>query len=742
GILVDVIECTNKFHSRVDINSLTRALRFLLDNPARARAMGRAARPFVMERFAHEPIIRKHEELIEKLISEPTASVPGQAASSSVVIGIGMGSVVERAKALGYKFSADVGFGDKNAPAIIGEGTASSTTGSSSIKRVVHTIDPERIRALFASVPSLRERRQGNFLNDFLEAVSYFNRVVTQQERITYRNIAILYELMMGDKRTVKEQPEVATGWTGKQKRKLNLNETRQKRIRTLSNPFKPLPYLVEMVNSRVQAEGIDRVVELAREIYLYPTDKFRFHEEILSGEGFCYWDGIPPFNEGHHRLAWFLMNFFLINNGYPPFYFTKNDFEKNTPRNLALVKRKIRSHVLGATRSASGSTVSPTKRNVSSSSLGEPSTRKIVKVTAHLEKLSQQDYDLASGKREDNVLQQSSSSVMQRRHERLMKPRDPEYSRLIQKRRESSSPEPFQASSPGSDAIRRGAAQKGRRSLPEGDNTHNKDEASSPALESASLINSPVGTRRLFEAADRSGTQEALLSGDGFKAMLTTPGIKKLSVEKLIYDSILGPVLLETDREKRIKRRINKPTIGRNKLQNLLDDALNELERRVEGTEAAEILVNILKQNVPQRTTIPILVAKNLPFNSIKHIDSTGRVFIVFNRNFVTTLIDRHASPSYRKATSWIMAERLFHELGHDNTIRTPEKEKKEEARQVGRDLILYMSCVRNNDDLLPELRRFFRSGRVNHLSQFDSRSYWKYLERLASLRWIGDRE
>ncbi|MBN3040867.1 MAG: GNAT family N-acetyltransferase, partial [Candidatus Omnitrophica bacterium] len=243
---------------------------------------------------------------------------------------------------------------------------------------------------------------------------------------------------------------------------------------------------------------------------------------------------------------------------------------------------------------------------------------------------------------------------------------------------------------------------------------------------------------KHIFSAKSRLAGRLWFSASTGIiKPMLVSPGKKGVLPENLIYDHALSGAVIETDKDKRSSCRIAKLNSGRAKLQNLIDDALDILDKKTESTAAGRIWKKILEQNSREDRIYPILVASNLTFNAVKHIDEHARVFIVLNRNFATTLMD--VRTSFKQAAAWIMAERLFHELGHDNNIKDREEEIQEEVRQIFRDLILYMSCLRNSP-FSQAIARFFQSGRIKHRMQFRSGNYFRFLERLAGLMHNGE--
>lgn len=120
---------------------------------------------------------------------------------------------------------------------------------------------------------------------------------------------------------------------------------------------------------------------------------------------------------------------------------------------------------------------------------------------------------------------------------------------------------------------------------------------------------------------------------------------------------------------------------------------------------------------------TIWIRVNRLLPENSCRiYRQREDRVEIVFNLDFITDLMRFYEDPGFKDVVLWLLVERLFHEFGHNNTIGNLEEEKREEKRQILRDIALNL-CIPGQ--LRDRIRTFFNT----HIVSFRSGYYFRDL-------------
>lgn len=164
---------------------------------------------------------------------------------------------------------------------------------------------------------------------DFLEALEYFNTEVIAPDAagrippMTWEDAMRLYELFRGD----WKNPDYAASDAGSLRRAFG-DDRRAQRLLKSTNAI-----LLDRLEE-------DTVIDRAANIYEQLARDGASGGQMLDGQpGF---DRTLPFAKtsrvsdtpaaasGHHRLAWFMMNFFLIRNGYRPFYFLSgSDYRK-----------------------------------------------------------------------------------------------------------------------------------------------------------------------------------------------------------------------------------------------------------------------------------------------------------------------------------------------------------------------------------------------------------------------------
>ncbi|TBR15224.1 response regulator, partial [bacterium] len=161
--------------------------------------------------------------------------------------------------------------------------------------------------------------------NNFLGAVDYFNTTVISQDKISWENAVNLFSKLMGEDvnaesvRQLNAMREKSAAGRGKNLKRQDLSTLIAHKINAASRIIPGFTGgVLELANSRINSEGLkqkdidNNVRDIATWIYT----------EIVSSPQFFY--GLRGFGDagGHNRVAWFIMNYFLIKNGYAPFYF------------------------------------------------------------------------------------------------------------------------------------------------------------------------------------------------------------------------------------------------------------------------------------------------------------------------------------------------------------------------------------------------------------------------------------
>ncbi|MCM8827557.1 MAG: glycogen/starch synthase, partial [Candidatus Omnitrophica bacterium] len=129
----------------------------------------------------------------------------------------------------------------------------------------------------------------------------------------------------------------------------------------------------------------------------------------------------------------------------------------------------------------------------------------------------------------------------------------------------------------------------------------------------------------------------------------------------------------------------------------------------------------------------IRIRVSFKLPTNSARYFNpQTNEVEIIFNEDFINTLISTYQNyPEHQEAVLLILAERLFHELGHSNYAQGPTSYNSEEENHlVVKDLLLHRLIKK--EGLQEKIDRFYSQIKPIYKSGY----YFEFLDALDSKR------
>ncbi len=177
----------------------------------------------------------------------------------------------------------------------------------------------------------LKPKRIFNQSPDFLAAVDYFNDEILVKGDdgdlipIDWGRIMDLYEIFRGDRKNADYTPGL-----------------RQARME-----FSYAARVVDAANSRFSEPAA--VLDQALQIYKLSllqlfVDQPGFREKAIE----THQAGDEPHPaSGHNRLAWFLMNYFLIRNGYQPFYFKNEDEYNESSIYMLKMKEMVRERVI-----------------------------------------------------------------------------------------------------------------------------------------------------------------------------------------------------------------------------------------------------------------------------------------------------------------------------------------------------------------------------------------------------------
>ena len=181
--------------------------------------------------------------------------------------------------------------------------------------------------------PEIDKRRLWNQDPDFLSAADYFNEQILPAERFTWNHAVELFRRFRGEPEDPKIQAE-----------RISSLETEGERRR---------PGLFDRINDgtfrdRTPAEVAEHAAAIYVDLAGQPQGKsqwlvglYGFHYAAPEKRG----DSSDPAS-GHHRLGWFMMNVFLVRNGYEPFYFLNSWEVTPTPSRsnvLGMVLRRLK---------------------------------------------------------------------------------------------------------------------------------------------------------------------------------------------------------------------------------------------------------------------------------------------------------------------------------------------------------------------------------------------------------------
>ena len=200
------------------------------------------------------------------------------------------------------------------------------------LKDVIDTIKDQAMTGLDVS-QDFYDRDDTNFLR----AVEYFNQNMVGK-RVAWDDIITLYEIFRGDDLNPEYTPE-----------------EREKRFQTIEkSEFTPFEKLLEMINKKCSSrlEALKYAAFVWGIIIGNPSSKQIFTTPRINDMTY----GLPGFDrvidsavlervrqtrpltifdyhllhpaQGHRRLAWFMMNYVLVNNGLTPVYFSREERE------------------------------------------------------------------------------------------------------------------------------------------------------------------------------------------------------------------------------------------------------------------------------------------------------------------------------------------------------------------------------------------------------------------------------
>jgi transcriptional regulator with XRE-family HTH domain len=200
---------------------------------------------------------------------------------------------------------------------------------------------------------------------------------------------------------------------------------------------------------------------------------------------------------------------------------------------------------------------------------------------------------------------------------------------------------------------------------------------------------------------------------------MHTDSHLSMMYYDQLQFVHSFEGIYLKLDTQLRNAESDSPKTHLADRLEVLLYEALRQLDS-VKDPVVRKLISSYFDRNPRQ---ICIKVAKNLPVNAARSQDDEGHPVIILSEVFVRSLLDM---PTYlptlenskwdapfdsKGVGGWILAERLFHELGHSDIYGNDEEEENEEIAQIYSDFLLFKHHTQHLP-LAKEIVRYFKYG------------------------------
>ncbi|NQU73986.1 MAG: hypothetical protein HQ547_04695, partial [Candidatus Omnitrophica bacterium] len=154
------------------------------------------------------------------------------------------------------------------------------------------------------------------------------------------------------------------------------------------------------------------------------------------------------------------------------------------------------------------------------------------------------------------------------------------------------------------------------------------------------------------------------------------------------------------------------------------LNESLNALEELVKGDDGLSGYLQAQFDKEDNRVPrVAVKISSALPLNAARYYNTdANEVEFILNERFIKTLLNDYDTYSVVK---YIMAERLFHELGHSNASITPLETAEEEAALIREDVTLH-SLINQKEQA--QLNIYFEERRP----EFPSGYYFRFLTTL----------
>jgi hypothetical protein len=185
----------------------------------------------------------------------------------------------------------------------------------------------------------LEEKGKYKDSGEFIEAVNYFNKELAYKDKITAEDIVALYERFRGDLRNPQYTDDIRNARIATidnndfyTVQKIETNTMKADRLAAEQEDYEfkisfekriNVENVLTFVNIKFDSE--EALLDAITRLFYYISIRNIFFErpgfDVLMPSVMSTVNQYQEFTyDGHHRIAWFLVNFMLINNGYLPY--------------------------------------------------------------------------------------------------------------------------------------------------------------------------------------------------------------------------------------------------------------------------------------------------------------------------------------------------------------------------------------------------------------------------------------
>lgn len=157
----------------------------------------------------------------------------------------------------------------------------------------------------------------------------------------------------------------------------------------------------------------------------------------------------------------------------------------------------------------------------------------------------------------------------------------------------------------------------------------------------------------------------------------------------------------------------------------------LADLADTAEESQLAQYFNDLLNRPQNRDSSMRILVSSTLDSDAVRRFDpQTQTVEILFSERFIRAVLRVASDRQNTRPAMLMVAQRLYHELGHDNNLGTLVQEQAEEAAVIEQDYQLINELKRHRAELYQSERALAQQMP----SEFLSENYFDWLEKLPT--------